>query len=97
MDRAEGPAVNRSEPVDLVIDGRPVRAWAGQSVAAVLMARGRAGFSRDPKTGRVRGIFCGIGQCHECLVRIDDQDRVRACQTLIAPGMIVETGSEAGS
>ncbi|MBM4459247.1 MAG: (2Fe-2S)-binding protein [Chloroflexi bacterium] len=74
------------------VDGRPVAAHAGETVAAVLLAAGIRIFRRTAQRGEPRGVFCGIGVCYECLVTVDGAANTRACVTVVAPGMVIETG-----
>jgi predicted molibdopterin-dependent oxidoreductase YjgC len=74
------------------IDGRPVTAHTGETVAAVLLAEGIRAFRRTPGRNEPRGVFCGIGVCYECLVTVNGAPNVRACVTTVAPGMVIETG-----
>jgi predicted molibdopterin-dependent oxidoreductase YjgC len=76
--------------IELTVDGEPLRAPAGQSIAAALLAAGRAGLRPSP-SGEPRGLYCGIGVCQECRVEADGQV-VRACVTPVAAGMTVTTG-----
>jgi predicted molibdopterin-dependent oxidoreductase YjgC len=78
------------------VDGEPVPALAGQTVAAALIAAGRYVFGRTP-TGAPRGIFCGMGVCFDCLVTVDGLADQRACITPVRPGMRVQlTSAEEG-
>ena len=86
------PGTERGPVLTIQVDGQQVEAYAGESVAAVLLANGRRRFRYTGKGGRPRGIFCGIGVCYDCLVTIDGVPGVRACVTPVSPGMIVETG-----
>ena len=88
-------ALEKGQPVTIEVDGREVEAMAGESVAAALVAMGKVAFRTDRRTGQARGIYCGIGQCHECLVTIDGRPNARACQNRVAAGMSVETDAEA--
>lgn len=76
--------------IEIEVDGEPVRAPAGQSIAAALLASGRAALRPSP-TGQPRGLYCGIGVCQECRVQADGHV-VRACVTPVAAGMRVTTG-----
>ncbi|MDR3496070.1 MAG: FAD-dependent oxidoreductase, partial [Ancalomicrobiaceae bacterium] len=67
-------------------DGETVEAAAGESVAAALVAHGRLTLSSAPD-GAARGIFCGMGVCHDCRVTIDGRAGQRACLVKVAPGM----------
>jgi len=59
-------------------EGRRVPVRPGDTIAAALF---RAGLSRQriTRTGEDRGLFCGIGLCHDCLVQIDGRAGQRAC------------------
>lgn len=72
----------------IFVDGEPVAAFEGQSVAAALLSAGRRVFRRT-RSGATRGLFCGMGVCYDCLVSIDDLPNRRACMTLVREGMRV--------
>ena len=76
--------------IELSVDGEPLRAPAGQSIAAALLASGRKSLRLSP-SGDPRGLYCGIGVCQECRVQADGRV-VRACVTPISAGMKVTTG-----
>jgi len=79
------------ETVEIVADGRAVRVAAGITVAAALLDGGVTAFRRSV-SGAARGPLCGMGTCYECRVTIDGVPHRRACLTLVAGGMAVETG-----
>jgi aerobic-type carbon monoxide dehydrogenase small subunit (CoxS/CutS family) len=76
--------------IELTVDGRPLTAPAGQSLAAVLLQASRA-VLRDSPGGNPRGLYCGIGVCQECRVVVDGVV-VRSCITPVSAGMRVTTG-----
>lgn len=76
--------------IELTVDGEPLRAPAGQSVAAALLVAGALTLRESPG-GSPRGLYCGIGVCQECRVIVDGQV-VRSCVTPVAAGMEVRTG-----
>lgn len=76
--------------ITLRLNGHPVVAAAGETVLSVLNAVGLRQVARDDH-GQRSGAFCGMGVCHCCLVQIDGRPKRRACQTLVRPGMQVET------
>lgn len=80
----------KSASVTIEVDGLPVTGVAGQSIAGVLLAAGRSSW-RTSRTGRPRGVFCGIGVCHDCLITVNGLRDVRACQRRAAEGDIVTT------
>lgn len=83
--------LDRDRPVQITVDGEPIQAYEGESIAAALMAAGRRTFRHLEPGGHPRGIFCGMGICYDCLVMVAGQDHVRACMTLVQPGMQVTT------
>jgi predicted molibdopterin-dependent oxidoreductase YjgC len=76
--------------IEVIVDGAPVRAPAGQSLAAALVSSGRSVFRASP-SGAPRGLYCGIGVCQECRVVVDGSV-VRSCVTPVVAGMVVSTG-----
>ncbi|GAA1635821.1 FAD/NAD(P)-binding oxidoreductase [Kribbella alba] len=79
------------DAVRIVVDGEPVDALPGQTVAAALMATGRDSWRTTRTTGRPRGVFCGIGACFDCLVVVNGIPDVRACQRTITPADAITT------
>ena len=53
-----------------MLDGRPVIAYEGESVAALLLAEGITA-TRMTRGGEPRGVYCGMGVCFDCLVVVD--------------------------
>jgi aerobic-type carbon monoxide dehydrogenase small subunit (CoxS/CutS family) len=74
----------------ILVDGEPVEACAGETIAAALLAAGRRTIRHTGKRGEPRGLYCVMGVCWECAVVIDGRT-VRACVTPAAPGLSVET------
>ena len=81
--------VRRAPPVEISFEGRAVAAFEGETVAAALTAAGIRTLRTDDR-GEPRGVFCAMGVCFDCLVRIDGRPNQRACMTKVAPGMRVE-------
>jgi sarcosine oxidase subunit alpha len=75
----------------VTLDGHPVPARAGESLASALLAAGRPILSRSAKYHRPRGPFCLSGSCGSCLVRVDGDPNRRACRTPCRDGMRAET------
>ncbi len=87
--RVRLPGVGARTPdLSFSFEGRPVAAAPGETIAAALAAAGEAAL-RQTRGGADRGMFCGMGVCHECLVSADG-DTVRACMTPVTAGMTVE-------
>ena len=77
--------------VTIVVDGTPLSARAGDSVAAALLAAGVRAFRATAVSGTPRGPFCMMGACFDCVVTIDGQRNVQACLTRVADGMRIDT------
>lgn len=77
--------------IRLVVDGRPIEARPGDSVASALLAAGYRSFARNPATGAPNAPHCLIGNCFGCLCRIDGRPQSQACLVPVAEGMEVET------
>jgi predicted molibdopterin-dependent oxidoreductase YjgC len=92
-DRRLPPLGNR-DPLTVRVDGASVQAFAGESVATVLLALGRFAFRHTTKDHAPRGVFCGMGVCFDCLVTIDGVPNVRACMRSVQAGMVIETGEQ---
>lgn len=87
------PLIERGRPITLQIDGRQVKAFEGETILGVMMAEGQRILRHTSKTNRPRSMFCGIGVCYDCLVTVDGRPNTRACHTMAAGGMVVETQS----
>jgi D-hydroxyproline dehydrogenase subunit gamma len=89
------PAHDPVAPADggairLTVDGAPVTGRAGQTIAGVLLATGRLSWRPSPRSGRPRGVFCGIGVCFDCLIVVNGLRDVRACQRRAADGDVID-------
>ncbi|WP_347905735.1 cyanide-forming glycine dehydrogenase subunit HcnA [Pseudomonas purpurea] len=72
------------------INGQPVSAAIGETVLTVIQSLGMRQVARNDHD-QVSGAYCGMGVCHCCLVKINGRHKRRACQTLVRPGMQVDT------
>jgi predicted molibdopterin-dependent oxidoreductase YjgC len=80
--------LERGPQVVLTLDGRPVTAYEGESVAALLLAEGIIA-TRVTRGGEPRGVYCGMGVCFDCLVVVDGVPNTRACMKWVREGMRV--------
>jgi hypothetical protein len=88
-----GPGTTRS--IEISLDGEPITGVAGQSIAGVVLASGRLAWRRTSVDGRPRGLFCGIGVCFDCIVMVNGERDVRACQRRAAAGDVVVSQHDA--
>jgi hypothetical protein len=72
-------------------DGRPVPFRPGSTLAAALWAAGQRSWRLSHRRMQPRSYYCGDGFCYECLLVVNGETNVRACQTLAEPGLQVAT------
>jgi predicted molibdopterin-dependent oxidoreductase YjgC len=77
------------------VDGNEIIATEGEPIAATLAAAGIRVHRYTAKRADPRGVFCGIGQCTDCMMKVNGVPNVRTCITPVVEGMIVETQGEA--
>jgi D-hydroxyproline dehydrogenase subunit gamma len=82
------PGLSRGPQLTLTLDGAPVTAYDGETVATVLLAEDHIA-TRTTAGGEPRGVFCGMGVCFDCLVVVDGIPNTRACMTKAREGMEV--------
>lgn len=82
--------LTRGREVEFLLDGCPVQAFEGETVAAALLAMRKRVLRTTPRTGEPRGLYCGIGVCFDCVMTVDGQPNVRTCQMPVRAGMRVE-------
>lgn len=85
-----GRGLVRGRRLTIHVDGRPLPAFEGETVAAALIAAG-IGTLRHTDGGQARGVFCAMGVCFDCLVTVDGVESTRACMTWVGEGMEVAT------
>lgn len=82
---------NRGVPVHVMYDGREIAAYPQETVAMALYAAGVKQFSTSSRFYRPRGMFCAIGKCSSCMMRVDGIPNTRTCVLEVSDGMKVET------
>jgi aerobic-type carbon monoxide dehydrogenase small subunit (CoxS/CutS family) len=82
--------IERGAAVTIDINGKPVTAYLGESVATALLSDEIVAM-RTTTLGESRGVFCGMGVCFDCLVVVDGKPNTRACMTWVKEGMDIRT------
>lgn len=88
------PILGDSEPGNIVsirVDGELIEAKRGEPIVAALLAVGIKVNRYTRKRHEPRGVFCGIGQCTDCVMVVNGIPNVRTCITPVEDGMIIET------
>ena len=83
--------IERGRELTIEVDGEPVIAYEGETVAGALMGIGKRIFRSTARAMAPRGLYCGMGVCYECLMVIDGRPNQRACMTYVAPNLNVQT------
>ncbi|MBT2517443.1 (2Fe-2S)-binding protein [Streptomyces sp. ISL-90] len=77
--------------LDITLDGETLTGVRGQTIAGIVLASGRLAWRRTSVDARPRGLFCGIGVCFDCLVTVNGERDVRACQRRAVAGDAIES------
>ena len=75
----------------VTIDGKPIRARIGDTVASAMLAASIDHCRTTPVSGAPRSPYCLMGVCFECLVTVDGVGSRQGCLVPVAEGMKVET------
>jgi aerobic-type carbon monoxide dehydrogenase small subunit (CoxS/CutS family) len=84
-----GTRTTRGTPFRFTVDGAPVEAYPGETIATALLAAGRRTARRTAHRGAPRGVFCAIGVCHDCRMVVDGEANVRTCLVPARSGIVV--------
>jgi sarcosine oxidase subunit alpha len=76
-----------ADAVRIYVEGAEVRARAGDSVSAALLASGLDLRRDSVVSGAKRAPYCMMGVCFECLVTIDGVGNRQGCLTPVVEGM----------
>ena len=76
--------------VTIHLDGEPMEAREGDTVAAAMLAAGPGHTRTTPVSGAPRLPFCMMGVCFECLMEIDGVPNQQACMIEVRDGMSVK-------
>ena len=80
----------RGKEVTFKYNGREIKAYEGETIAAALYAAGIRVLKTSSKYERPRGLFCAIGNCSSCHMVVDGTPNVKTCITKVKEGMVVE-------
>lgn len=78
------------ETVTFTYEGEEVTGRKGETISAALHDHGVRELRRSGEKDRPRGLFCAIGKCSSCLMKVDGVPNVRTCITQVKEGMEVE-------
>ncbi len=85
--------VTRGRTVDVLVDGQSVTVYEGETIAtALLLGDSKACYRTG--SGSPRMMFCNMGTCFECRVRVTQSGKSRwvlACTTPVQAHMEIDT------
>lgn len=76
--------------INFTLDGQPCTGFDGDTVLTAVLAQGARVRDSDA-SGSPRAGFCAMGACQDCWMDTADGQRLRACSTLLSPGMALLT------
>ena len=82
-------AAHANDSIRIIVDGEPVPASVGQTIAAALLDAEQRILRHTRARGDARGVYCAMGVCFECIVRVDGVVE-RACMREVRDGMKIE-------
>jgi predicted molibdopterin-dependent oxidoreductase YjgC len=77
--------------VRVSIDGKPVEAYTGDSVAAAMLAAGLDRCRTTAVPDEKRAPHCMMAVCFDCLVTVDGIGNRQGCLVEVREGMRIET------
>ncbi|NWB31300.1 (2Fe-2S)-binding protein [Pseudomonas gingeri] len=77
--------------VTIYLDGKPISAREGETIAACLLRADVRKFRTTPVSGVPRLPYCMIGHCFDCLIEIGGVGSRQACLTQVQEGMQLST------
>ena len=81
---------SHGKELKFTFDGKTMKAYEGETVAMALYRSGIDIFSESPKLHRPRGMFCAIGKCSSCMMRVNGIPNIRTCILPVREEMVVE-------
>ncbi|MBA2530414.1 MAG: (2Fe-2S)-binding protein, partial [Euzebyales bacterium] len=90
LDPQPGEVIDRERPLEFTWNGRPYRAFEGDTIVSALAASGERIFSRSFKYHRPRGLLCASFLDPGCMVQVGDEPNVRGAHRRVEPGMAVQ-------
>lgn len=75
--------------VTLQVQGRPITAREGDTLAIALLNAGVTPFRHTPVSAQPRAPMCLMGVCFDCLVEVDGRQNVQSCMVEVSDGMQV--------
>jgi len=82
---------HKGPKVTFFFDGKKMEGYEGEPVAAALHAQGIRVLKHSSRHNRPRGLFCAIGNCSSCSMKVNGVPNVRICVEPLLDGMVIES------
>lgn len=76
--------------IHFVFEGKKMEAYQNETIAMALYRNGLNVFSKSTELHRPRGMFCAIGKCSSCMMRVNGIPNIKTCILPVRERMIVE-------
>lgn len=80
----------KGREVTFIYEGQELKGYEGETIAAALHAAGVRSLHESEKKHRHRGLFCAIGNCSSCLMKVNGVPNIRVCVEPLREGITVE-------
>ena len=80
----------KGKEVNFEFEGQILKGYEGEPIAAALHAAGIRSLHETEKKHRHRGLFCAIGNCSSCLMKVNGVPNIRVCIEPLREGIKVE-------
>jgi sarcosine oxidase subunit alpha len=80
----------KGKEINFEFEAYKIRAFENETVAIALYRNGIDVFSESSTLPRPGGIFCAIGKCSSCMMRVNGIPNVRTCILPLREEMVVE-------
>ncbi len=77
--------------VTITVNGKRIEAFEGEPIASALVAQNIQVFRYTAKNHSPRGLFCAVGRCTDCIMKVNGVPNVRTCVTAVEDGMVIES------
>lgn len=81
--------ISRGGLVEIIFDGKPIQSYKGETIAAALIASGN--LTSRIIDGQPMGVYCNMGICHSCIMKVNGINGVRICKTYVSEGCEIKT------
>jgi len=81
---------DKGKKINFIFEGKLTEAYVGETIGVALYRNGVDVFSESAKLHHPRGMFCAIGKCSSCMMRVNGVPNVRTCILNVREGMVVE-------